>query len=150
MGNTAERSKPPASRPGPDGGGADTITVRVPLAIRKRGGRKVILSPGGASVWAPRASGIDGTLIRALARAHRWKRMLETGEFASVTELARAEKTNDSYVCRILRLTLLAPGLVEAVLNQSGQAPQLVEVSRPFPVRWDLQAQHFRPGAVLR
>jgi hypothetical protein len=70
--------------------------------------------------------------------------MLEGGEFASVTELAAAEKTNDSYVCRILRLTLLAPEIVEAVLNGNSQAPQIAEISRPFPIQWTSQKDHFQ------
>jgi hypothetical protein len=95
---------------------AQMLTVRVPLAVRKpRGGRKLILTPGG---MAPRgASAADTTLVKALARAFRWRRMLETGRFATIDELAAAEKINSSYVSRLLRLTLLAPDIVEAVLD---------------------------------
>ena len=54
---------------------------------------------------------------RIVARAFRWRRMLETGQYATVKDLAAAEKINASYVCRVLRLTLLAPDLVEAILD---------------------------------
>ena len=93
-----------------------TLTVKVPLAIRRRGGRKVVVAPEGAA-WAPLRARVDSTLVKALARAFRWRRMLEDGRYASIAELARAEKINESYVCRVLRLTLLAPEIVEAILN---------------------------------
>jgi hypothetical protein len=123
-----------------------TIRVRVALALRKRGGRKIILTPPGSPAWAsPR---VDTTLVKAIARAHRWKRMLESGECASVTELAAAEKMNQSYLCRVLRLTLLAPDIVEAVLNrQQGAASQLHEFMRPFPLEWERQKKMLMTGA---
>src|SRR5215207_5979239 len=98
-------------------GDGSVLTVRVPLAFRRRGGRKLVVVPGGAPAWAPPRARIDSTLVKALARAHRWKRMLESGEYASVAELASAERINPSYLCRVLRLTLLAPDLVEAILD---------------------------------
>jgi hypothetical protein len=60
---------------------------------------------------------VDGTLVKALARAHRWQGMLEGGEYGSIEELARAEKINPSYLARVLRLTLLAPEIVESILD---------------------------------
>ena len=90
-----------------------TLTVVIPLAVKPRGGRKAIISPGVLEV----ESRHDITLIKAVARAFRWLRMLETGRFATITELAAVEKINSSYVSRILRLTLLAPEVVEAILN---------------------------------
>jgi hypothetical protein len=122
-------------------GTATTLIVHVPLAIRKRGSRKLIITPGNAPVMARPENRIDNAVVKALARAHRWKRMLESGQFASVAELAAAEKTNESYVCRILRLTLLAPQIVERVLNGARDAPLLAQISRPFPVRWGEQLQ---------
>ena len=119
--------------------GAQMLTVRVPLAVRKqRGGRKLILAPGG--VAARGASAADTTLVKALARAFRWRRMLETGRYGTIDELAAAEKINSSYVSRLLRLTLLAPDIVEAILDgrqQEGMTlPGLIE---PFPVEWEGQ-----------
>lgn len=116
-----------------------TVTVTVPFAIRKRGGRKLVITPDGAPWGAPRAR-IDSTLVKAIARAHRWKRMLEGGEFASAAELAAAEKINQSYVCRFLRLTLLAPDIVEQILD--GRQPHTLQVEsllKPFPAEWDRQ-----------
>ncbi|WP_419695541.1 hypothetical protein ACN2CC_03070 [Mesorhizobium muleiense] len=98
----------------PDG---KSLTVHLPLTLRKRGGRKIIISPAGAQQWTPARPRIDSTLIRALARAFRWKHMLEIGEFATVIELAAAERLDRSFVSHVLQLTLLAPDLVEAILD---------------------------------
>src|SRR5262245_874810 len=93
-----------------------TLTVRMPFALRKHAGRKLVVAPEGATWAAPRPR-VDNTMVKALARAHRWKRLLEDGNAASITELASAEKINESYLCRVLRLNLLAPDIVEAILD---------------------------------
>ena len=85
-------------------------------------------------------SGADSTLVKALARAFRWRRMMEAGRFATLNELAAAEKINSSYVSRLLRLTLLAPDIIEAILD--GRQPEgmtLPGLMEPFPVEWDRQ-----------
>jgi len=94
------------------------LTIRIPLKVRKRGGLKIMISPDVLAVL-PR---MDVTLAKALARAHRWRRMLEDGSYSTIKKLAAAEKINASYLCRVLRLTLLAPDLVEAILD--GQEPE--------------------------
>ena len=79
-------------------------------------------------------------LLKALARAHRWRRQIEAGEYVSITELARAERVNESYACRLLRLTLLAPSIVTAVLNSRyGSDVMLKQLMQPLPIRWDEQ-----------
>lgn len=119
---------------------AQTLTVRVPLSVKQRGGRKLVVSPADAPTWAPQRYRIDDTLIKALARAHRWKRILERCECATMTELARAENITESYLCRILRLALLSPTVIEAVLNGvPNNIPELQELIRPFPVEWQKQ-----------
>lgn len=119
------------------------LTVRIPFQIKKRGGRKIVIAPDGASWSAPRPR-VDSTMVKALARAHRWKRLLESGRFASVAELAVAEKINQSYLCRVLRLTLLAPDIVEAILD-GNQGPEvtLARLMEPFPVEWREQKSSF-------
>lgn len=116
-----------------------SLTVRIPLTLRRRGGRKMVVVPQGAT-WAMPRPRVDSTMVKAIARAHRWKRLLESGRFASVTELAAAEKINPSYLCRVLRLTLLAPDIVEAILD--GRQPagmQLDDLLHPHPVEWSTQ-----------
>ena len=102
------------------------ITVRVPLAIRKRGGRKVVVSPDGQPIAAQIRPHVDNTLLRAVVQAFHWKSQLESNQFGTVSELAAAEGLNGSYVSHVLRLTLLAPEIVEAVLH--GRQPATVQL----------------------
>lgn len=120
----------------PDG---STITVFVPMAWRRRGGRKVIVAPSGCVDWAPPTK-IDRALVKALARAHRWQRLLESGEYGTLAELADAERISRSYVCRVLRLTLLAPDIVERILDGRPTAA-LAKLLTPFPVEWKEQSR---------
>ena len=93
------------------------ITVAVPLTIRKRGGRKLVLSPSGEEITPSARPRIDNTLVKALARAFRWRKLLETGVYTTVAEMADDESINRSYVSRVMRLTLLAPAIVESILD---------------------------------
>jgi hypothetical protein len=102
------------------------MSMRVPLAVRQpRGGRKLVLTAVGMAPCG--ASAADTTLVKAVARAFRWRRMLESGRFGTIDELATAEKINSSYVSRLLRLALLAPHTVEAILDRAaaGMHPDL-------------------------
>jgi hypothetical protein len=98
-----------------------SVTVTIPLTIRRRGGRKQIIGPDGAQVRDDGAGVAttqgDPALVKALARGFRWRRMLEDGRYASIRELAAAEGVDRAYVGRVLNLTLLAPEVVEAVLD---------------------------------
>ena len=118
----------------------ETITVHIPLTFRKRGGRKLVVTPDGAA-WAPRPR-VDNAMVKALARAFRWRKMLDEGVHATLEDLARAKGVAPSYVGRVLRLTLLAPEIVEAILD--GRQPaelQLDDLLEGFPVVWDEQIQ---------
>lgn len=119
----------------------DTVTIHVPFHIAKRGGRKSIVLPEGVE----QARKPDNTLVKALARAFRWKRMLDSCEFATIADLAEREGIAPSYMTRVLRLTLLAPDIVEAILDGK-QAPlvTLVRVMEPFPVEWNDQLPSLR------
>ena len=120
----------------------ETVTVEVPFTIRKRGGRKQVITPDGASAWVSPRTRIDNTMIKAIARGFRWRRLLETGVYGTIEEIAAAEKINSSYVSRLLRMTLLAPYIVEALLD--GRQPTEVTLTvlmRPFPVAWEEQVE---------
>jgi hypothetical protein len=94
----------------------------VPISVKRRGGRKIVLAPDGAEVTpTPVTRHIDSAMVKAIARAFRWREMLENGTHATIVEISAAESINESYVGRVLRLTLLTPDIVEAVLN--GQQP---------------------------
>jgi hypothetical protein len=121
-----------------------TITVHVPMTFTVRGGRKIILSD---AVPAPPQPRIDNALLKAVARAHRWRRMIENGEYASITELAKAEGVNQSYACRMLRLSLLAPSIVTAILDSRHDSDvMLKQLLKPLPVRWDAQIAMLKIG----
>ena len=114
----------------------DTVTLHVPFRIVKRGGRKEMQMPEGAI--QPRRA--DNTLVKALARAFRWKRMLESGEFASISELAEREGIAFTYMARLMRLSLLAPEIVDAIMD--GRQPESVTLANlmdPFPLDWKEQ-----------
>ena len=114
-----------------------TITIHVPLAMQRRGGRKLVLTPDGTPAAPPKPSSAPSTSLKALARAYRWQHLLESGQYGSIAELAAAEKINDSYVSRLLRLTLLSPEIVRAILDDR-EAPELQvdKLPKPFPVEW--------------
>jgi hypothetical protein len=118
-----------------------TITVRIPITIRRRGGRKLVLAPDGTPETRPALHRqVNNAMVKAIARAFRWREMLENGTHATIAEIAAAEKVNDSYVGRVLRLTLLAPDIVEAILNGRQPAEMTLAVLlRPFPVGWAAQ-----------
>jgi len=121
----------------------ETISVHVPFTIRKYGGRKQIVMPAITPTSSLRQQA-DSTLVKALARAFRWKRMLESGEFETVKELANHENLAFSYMTRVLRLSLLAPDIVAAILEgRQGAEMKLADLLEPFPVAWEEQAEQF-------
>jgi hypothetical protein len=118
----------------------ETVTVHVPFRLVRRGGRKEMLVPEGAQV--PRKP--QTALVKALARAFRWQRMLETGEFATLGDLAQSEGVSRSYMTKLLHLTLLAPGIVEAIL--AGDEPEggVSALMKSFSIGWTEQEQDVR------
>ena len=117
-----------------------TTTITVPFTIRKRGGRKLILTPDGTPASPPTRSRPDSALLKALARGFRWQKMLREGDYQTLEEIADAENINPSYVSRLLRMTLLAPEIVEAIL--AAKQPEGLTMARamqPFPAEWKCQ-----------
>ncbi len=118
----------------------DTVTLHVPFRVVKRGGRKEMQLPEGAT--QPRRA--DSTLVKALARAFRWKKMLDSGECATIAELAEREGIAPSYMTRVLRLTLLSPDIVVAILDgKQGPDVTLTRLLEPFTAHWCDQADSF-------
>ena len=118
---------------------ATSITVRVPLKIRRRPGRKTVVMPvvreGGDAAITTRD---DPALVKALARAFRYQRLLDEGRYGSISEMAEGEKIERGYLGCLMRLTLLAPPIVEAILD--GRQPEgitLPALMEPFPLEWD-------------
>ena len=117
-----------------------TVTVTVPFAIRKRGGRTLVITPDGMAAAPTPRSRVDSALLKALARGFRWRKLLEKGDFSTIEEIADAENINPSYLSRVLRLTLLAPEIVAAILAGTQPAGLTrAEVMKPFPLEWQRQ-----------
>jgi len=125
----------------------ETVTVHIPFRMVKRGGRKEMQLPDGASNQRK----VDNTLVKALARAFRWKRMLESGEFATIAELAQREGIAPSYMTRVMRLTLLSPDIVEVILD-GRQEPEvtLARLMSYFPGDWEGQRVQNRSPRASR
>jgi hypothetical protein len=115
-----------------------TLIVRIPMRFQRRGGRKRIVAPDGSEIVPTSKLQPDGTLVKALARAWRWQRMLDDGVYATVSDIAEAERINRSYVSRVLRLTLLAPDIIERIVDRRN-LPGLSELLTPFPIEWGQQ-----------
>jgi hypothetical protein len=119
----------------------DTLTISIPIRLQRRGGRKLIVTSQGVAAPAPKARR-DETLVKALVRAHRWRRRIESGQAKSITDLAEQEAVTVAYVCRLLPLTCLAPDIVEAILD--GRQPKglrLAEVLGIGPIVWSAQRE---------
>jgi hypothetical protein len=112
-----------------------SITVHVPMTIRRQRGWRTVVAAGGEQWRSPRT---DPALLKALARAFRWRRMLEDGRHESISAIAIAEKLDRGYVGTVLRLTLLAPDIIEAILSGGSEAG-LARLLEPFPVEWKAQ-----------
>jgi hypothetical protein len=88
-------------------------------------------------------------MVKAIARAFRWREMLENGAHATIAEIAGAERINESYVGRVLRLTLLAPDIVEAILTKRQSSAMTPATSmQPFPVSWQEQVATFSSASL--
>ena len=116
---------------------SNTVKLHVPFRVVKPGGRKEMQ----LRVGAPQQRKPDNTMIKAMARAFRWKRMLESGEFATIAELAERERIAPSYLTRVLRLTLLAPDIIEGILDGK-KGPEVTLAWLLGPIASDWHQQH--------
>jgi hypothetical protein len=138
-------AKPEAAQPAGrlPGTNPQSVTLHIPLRFTRRGGHKELQFPDGA----PLVRGPDHALAKALVRAFRWKRMLDSGDFATMGDLAKGEKISPSYLTRVLRLTLLAPDLVEAILDgRQGSGGSLSKLVDAIPIEWAAQRGAFGKG----
>jgi hypothetical protein len=130
-----------------------SFTVQVPLKIRRRPGRKTVVTPEEAKCSAgpnPTVSTrADPTLVKALARAFRYQRMLDEGQYASITEMAEAERLDRGYMGRLLQLTLLAPTIVQAALDGSREGPPLPRLMDLWPSEWGAQQTRRKPASLI-
>ena len=126
---------------------APVLQTTVAMAFRRRGGRAVIVLPDGTRAAGAPAMTIDNTMIKLIARAHRWQQLLLQGVYTSIEEMATAEAINPSYVSRVMRLACLAPDITEAILEGKHPAHLTAkELLAPFPLEWAGQHRHFKLG----
>ncbi|WP_439577199.1 hypothetical protein [Elioraea sp.] len=120
--------------------GPTHITVRVPMKIRRRPGRKTIVTPVVDGLPTQSTARADPTLLKALARAFWYQRMLDTGKYTTIGDMAAGEKLDRGYLGRLLQLTLLAPDIVEAIVE--GKQPEgvtLPGLAEQLSTRWEDQ-----------
>jgi hypothetical protein len=127
----------------------DALIVHVPMAFRRRGGRKLIFAPDGTAMPAilPRFD-VDNVLVKALARGFRWRRLLDRGTYSTIKEIAAKEKIDPSYVGDVLRLPLLAPDIIEMILD--GRQPrglQFEQLRKSLPLEWRAQRNVLNPDS---
>lgn len=120
------------------------VCVHVPMTLKRRSGRKEIVVPDGLQHSVDTGPDYHEALVIATSRAHRWKNLLDEGRYASIIEMAQALKMDRHHMARMLRLTLLAPELIEAILN--GNEPDgfsLRQLVSEIPVLWDEQRRTY-------
>ena len=121
------------------------IRVRIPMKMRKRGGRKQIVVPGGLEQAVPSPPDYQEAFVIALAKAHRWLELLESGRYRSITEMAETFGVNNAYMRRLLRFTLLAPDIIVAILG--GREPDGFSQNMlvgAIPADWSCQRDMWR------
>ena len=116
----------------------NTVILHIPMTFRRRGGRKLVITPDGVAPVVPAA--VDDTMVKLLVKAHRWRRRIESGKAKSITDLAGQETVTATYVTRILALTCLAPDITMAILD--GRQPRGLSMNamvKDVPEAWDEQ-----------
>lgn len=122
----------------------DELSVFMPMRLKKRGGRKMVLVPEGKAPLASQNSAIDTTLVKALVRAHLWQRQLKSGKYQTMQDLCDANKVTAKYVQLILRLNFLAPKLKEAILlGYQPRHMKLADLMQNIPSLWHEQGELF-------
>ncbi len=119
---------------------SESKTTNIPMTFRSRGGKTVIVLPDGSRGVVRREATIDNTMVKVIARAFRWQCLLYNGTYATIEDLAIAEKINPSYISRVLRLAFLSPKVVQAILD--GKQPvwlTMKDLLRPHPNNWPEQ-----------
>lgn len=112
----------------------ESLETFVPLVFRRRGVQRVVASDRNVH---------DVTLLDGLARAFYWQHLLDTGAMTSGSAIARAEKLHHSVVNELLRLSLLAPDIIERTM--AGRQPRRLTLMwfqrNRLPVDWQAQRQ---------
>lgn len=122
--------------------GSGVISIEIPMTFKKRGGRRIIVLPDGSHGHPMPAATIDNAMVKAIARAFRWQKLLENGTYSCIDDIAKGERICPSFVGKVFRLSLLAPDIVDAILD--GCQPvhlTLKDLIKPLPAEWEEQRQ---------
>jgi hypothetical protein len=127
----------------------ETLTIHIPMTFRRRGGRKLIIAPDGTAMTSvPQRPNVDNVLLKAIVRAFRWQKLLDQETCSSIKDIAAKENIDASYVGDVLRLTLLAPDIVEIILD--GRQPPALHfeaLRKSLPLVWEEQRKAIRGSA---
>jgi len=123
----------------------EAVVVHIPVRFHRRNGRQMILTDGKpADAPAPQRDA-NQTLIEAIAKAYRWQEQIESGEYACIEDLAQAVGVDRTYIGRMLRLTSLAPDIIEAILRgDEPDALSLEKLRKYLPTGWDEQRKMWK------
>jgi hypothetical protein len=124
--------------------GNGIINIHVSFAVKRRNGRKLIITPDGGQPLFESKPVRDNTMIKVLVRAFKWRKLYESGTCPSFDALSERLKINKSYIAKVLQANLLAPDIKEAILN--GTQPRTMNAAmllKPFPLAWEEQRQWF-------
>ncbi len=120
------------------------LSIRMPVCFKRRSSRKMIIAPSGAGVLLNtvdlKSAKPDQSFVSALVKAFQWQDLVDQGVYASPKELAEKENIEVTHVYRLIRLTMLAPDIIEAVLD--GTQPRTLtmqNIVRGFPISWKEQ-----------
>lgn len=120
------------------------LRTDIAMNFKIRGGKSVMVLPDGTRAVAQREATIDSAMIKTLARAFRWQRLLNEGVYTTMDEIAEAEKIGASYISRVVKLVNLAPEIIELIM--AGRQPPTLTLQRllePWPMGWADQSKHF-------
>ena len=123
---------------------ASSLRIHVPMQLKRRGGRKLIVLPPNANQHQKAAARRDMTLVNGIAKAYHWQAICERGRYASLAYFFEKHGLNKSYAARVMRLNLLAPDIRMSILD--GLQPKglsLMDLMRPFPPEWQEQRKVF-------
>lgn len=125
------------------------VSLTVPIQFKRRSGRKQITLPNGLPADPRPWDRTPTPLQQALIRGHRWLAMLESGDVRTLAEIAKREGIDNSYVSRMVNLTILAPDIVEAILlNDLPDHVTLFDLAVDPPALWDEQRSRVFSGEL--
>lgn len=119
--------------------------IHVPMNLKRRSGRKRIIMPDSPDARMPESEAPPGATYRdamviAIARAFRWKKLLDEGRYYSIVDMAAALGISHHYLTRLLRLTLIAPDILESIVDcREPDGMSLEKLRQPMPLLWDRQ-----------